>query len=340
MMHGLEHVSVPPRAIRWHFHRCGARGWRGDSASIPREGADHHFGARSRLGGRRDAGVEGRWQGAPAGAAHPARHDAATNAVLERKGARAALIVTKGFRDVLELGSQGRYDAYKLNAVKSRPLVPRSRCFEVSQRQLADGSIETPLDEEELESLVPKLKAEKVESIAVCFLNSYANDIHEERAVAILRPHLPTVCFCTSSGVSPEMREFPRFSTAACNAYVQPLMTSYLLKAQELLVANGFRCPLLLMTSGGGLVDAQSALAHPVRLVESGPAGGAVLAQQVAAELSRPVVALDMGGTTAKVSLARGGKEVTRGFEVDRQEPKGRVDVGIGLGGNDVNLQT
>ena len=246
----------------------------------------------------------------------------ATNAVLERKGARAALIVTKGFRDLLELGSGGRYDPYKLKALKSMPLIPRSRCFEVSQRQLADGSISTPLDEEELVSLVPKLKAEAVESIAVCFLNSYANDVHEERAVAILRPHLPGVWFCTSSGVSPEMREFERFSTAACNAYVQPLMSCYLREAQEALLAHGFTCPLLLMTSGGGLVDAFTAATQPVRLIESGPAGGAILAEQVARELRAPVLSLDMGGTTAKLCgiSSSGRAEVTRCFEVDRKE--------------------
>lgn len=176
----------------------------------------------------------------------------ATNAVLERQGAKSALITTKGFRDLLTIGFGGRHDRYNLKARKSPPLIARHLCFEVTQRHLPDGTELTPLDEAELEGLVPKLKEHGVESIAICFLHSYANDMHEERAMAVLRPLLPGVWFCTSSSVSPEIREFERFSTAAANAYVQPLMSRYLKDAQRSLVEHGFTCPLLLMTSGGG----------------------------------------------------------------------------------------
>jgi len=246
----------------------------------------------------------------------------ATNAVLERKGAKAALITTKGFRDILEIGFGGRYDRHNLRARKTPPLIPRHRCFEVSQRHLPDGSEVTPLNESEIESLVPKLKELGVESIALCFLHSYANNTHEERAIAILRPLLPGVWFCTSSSVSPEIREFERFSTAAANAYVQPLMSRYLKDAQQSLAAHGFGCPLLLMTSGGGLMDADTAVMFPVRLIESGPAGGAILAENVAREAkASEVLSLDMGGTTAKIcAILKGRAGVTRMFEVDRAQ--------------------
>ena len=205
----------------------------------------------------------------------------ATNAVLERRGAKAAIITTRGFRDVLDTGTSGRYDRYNLGATRAAPLIPRSLIFEASQRHSADGTELQALDEAELEALAPHLQALGVESIAVCFLHSYANNMHEERAVAVLRPLLPDVWFCTSSAVSPEMREYERFSTAAANAYVQPLISRYLKQAQGLLVEHGFLCPLLIMTSGGGLMDADTAALFPVRLIESGPAGGAVLAEQV-----------------------------------------------------------
>ena len=192
----------------------------------------------------------------------------------------------------------------------------------MAQRTLPDGSELEPVDEAEVEALADRLRAERVESISVCFLHSYANDAHEERVVAILRPLLPGVYFCTSSGVSPEIREFERFSTAAANAYVQPLMSSYLKEAQKVLIENGFACPLLLMTSGGGLMDADTAAMFPVRLIESGPAGGAVLAENVAREAqAEAVLSLDMGGTTAKLcAISRGRAGVTRKFEVDRAD--------------------
>ncbi|CAE7031952.1 unnamed protein product [Symbiodinium sp. CCMP2592] len=244
----------------------------------------------------------------------------ATNAVLERRGAKAAVITTKGFRDTLDIGRSGRYDRYKLNAKKAETLIPRSLCFEVSQRHAADGTELEALDEAELEALAPQLQALGVQSIAVCFLHSYMNTTHEERAVAVLRPLLPDVWFCTSSAVSPEIREYERFSTAAANAYVQPLMSRYLKEAQGLLLECGFGCPLLVMTSGGGLMDADTASLFPVRLIESGPAGGAVLAEQVAREAkAQEVLSLDMGGTTAKLcAISKGRAAVTRAFEVDR----------------------
>lgn len=246
----------------------------------------------------------------------------ATNAVLERRGARTAILTTEGFRDVLEVGSGGRHDLFDLKMEKTRPLVPRRLRFTIRQRHRADGAELEPLDEGGLHQVARKMRAAGVESVAICFLHSYANRTHEERAATILRTSIPGLHLCTSSAVSPEIREYERFSTAAVNAYVQPLMSQYLRDAQAKLDAAGFKCPLLLMTSGGGLTDADTAAKLPVRLVESGPAGGVMLAENVAREVGADdVLSLDMGGTTAKVCmLTKGRAVVAREFEVDRAE--------------------
>ena len=244
----------------------------------------------------------------------------ATNALIERKGARTALLTTAGFRDVLEMGYEKRYEHYDLELELPVPLVPRELRFPVEERTTAKGETWTPLNEEFLAKVFPRLKAEKVESVAIGFLHSYANDAHERRAGELLAAALPGIPVTLSSAVCPEIREYERFSTACANAYVQPLMTSYLDRLAAQLKRRGFACPLYLMTSGGGLTTLETARRFPVRLVESGPAGGAILSAGLARENALDeVLSFDMGGTTAKICfIGQGRPEQSRKFEVAR----------------------
>ncbi len=244
----------------------------------------------------------------------------ATNALIERKGARTALLTTAGFRDVIEMGYEKRYEHYDLELELPAPLVPRELRFPVVERMTAKGDIWKPLLENSLEKAVEKMKKEKVESVAIGFLHSYANDSHERRAAELLARALPGVPVTLSSAVCPEIREYERFSTACANAYVQPLMTSYLDRLAAQLKARGFACPTYLMTSGGGLTTLETARRFPVRLVESGPAGGAILSAGLArANALDEVLSFDMGGTTAKICfIGRGRPEQSRKFEVAR----------------------
>jgi len=244
----------------------------------------------------------------------------ATNAVIERKGARTALIGSQGFRDVLDIADEGRYDQYDIFLEKPRPLVPRRLRFTVSERIDIDGEVLTPLDEAALEALAPALRELGVESVAVGFLHAYRNPVHELRAREVLSRRLPEAMITLASEVCPEIREYERLSTACANAYVQPLMVRYLKRLEGELAALGLRCPIRLMTSGGGLTTLETAIAFPIRLVESGPAGGAILAAHLAGEagLDR-VLSFDMGGTTAKICLIEHGRAQTaRSFEIDR----------------------
>jgi len=244
----------------------------------------------------------------------------ATNAIIERRGAKVALLVTDGFRDVLEIGTESRYDQYELALVRPKPLVERPLRFAVRERMDARGGVRLVLNDADVRNVAQQLKAEKVESVAIVFMHSYANSDHERAAADLLRSEMPDLYITLSSEVCPEVREFERTSTAATNAYVQPLMDGYLARMQDKLNAMGFRGALCLMTSGGGLTSVETARKFPVRLVESGPAGGAVFAAQIAARLGeRKVLAFDMGGTTAKVSLIEDFRsETARVFEVDR----------------------
>jgi N-methylhydantoinase A len=244
----------------------------------------------------------------------------ATNAIIERRGARVALIATDGFRDVLEIGTESRYDQYELALVRPKPLVERPLRFTVRERMDARGCIRLALNEQDIATVAKTLKAKKIESVAIAFLHSYANPAHEQAAAKLLQSLMPELYITLSSEVCPEMREFERTSTAAANAYVQPLMDGYLARMQEKMKQMGFRGALCLMTSGGGLTSVETARKFPVRLVESGPAGGSVFAAQIAARLGeRKVLAFDMGGTTAKVSLIEDYRsETSRVFEVDR----------------------
>ncbi|MFY9316236.1 MAG: hydantoinase/oxoprolinase family protein [Burkholderiales bacterium] len=244
----------------------------------------------------------------------------ATNALIERKGAKTALVTTAGFRDVLEMGYEKRYEHYDLEIELPAPLVPRGLRFAVPERMTAKGRVDTPLDETALQALVEKLQQARVEAVAVGFLHSYANDAHERRAGELLARALPRVAITLSSAVCPEIREYERLSTACANAYVQPLMASYLERLAAELARRGFGCPLYLMTSGGGLTTLETARRFPVRLVESGPAGGAILSAGLARENRLDeVLSFDMGGTTAKICFIDGGRpEQSRRFEVAR----------------------
>jgi N-methylhydantoinase A len=245
----------------------------------------------------------------------------ATNAVIERKGAVTALITTEGFRDVLAIADESRFDQYDINLVKTAPLIPRERRLTVPERVRADGGVLLPLDEAAVVALVPVLRRLEVESVAIGFLHSYANPTHEQRCAEILHAALPELWLTLSSEVCPEIREYERFTTASANAYVQPRIASYLGRLERCLAAAGLTCPLFLMTSGGGLMTVAHARREPIRLIESGPAGGAILAARIAAECGlERVLSFDMGGTTAKICLIDDFKpDTARHFEIDRQ---------------------
>ncbi|HRD74345.1 MAG TPA: hydantoinase/oxoprolinase family protein [Hyphomicrobiaceae bacterium] len=244
----------------------------------------------------------------------------ATNAIIERKGARVALLTTEGFRDVIEIADESRFDQYDLMIEKPKPLVPRRLRFGVPERLDVTGKVRLALDERRLEAIVASLAAERIEAVAVAYLHSYVSAIHEERTRDVLAKRLPGLSVTLSSEVCPEMREWERTSTAVANAYVQPLMSGYLGRLERSLAEAGYRRPIHLITSGGSLTSLETAQRFPVRLVESGPAGGAILSAAIAAELGeKKVLSFDMGGTTAKVCLITDYEPMkARTFEVDR----------------------
>lgn len=254
----------------------------------------------------------------------------ATNAVIERKGAKTALLTTEGFRDVLALANEARYDQYDLNIDLPQPLVPRRWRLPVAERLDNTGKILLPLDEAAVRAHVPFMKAEGIESLAIGFIHGFVNPTHERRAAEIVREIWPELPISLSSEVSPEMREWERFSTTVANAYVQPLMARYLKQLDLGLRAAGLTCPLFLMLSGGGLTTIETAARFPIRLVESGPAGGAIFSAYVARQRGfEKVLSFDMGGTTAKVCLIDDFRpQASRTFEVARV---GRFKKGSGL---------
>ena len=228
----------------------------------------------------------------------------ATNALIERKGARTALITTDGLRDSLEMAYENRFDQYDINIDRAPPLVPRRLRWPVRERVRADGKILVPLDEVSVGALMPLIESEGIEALAIGFLHSYANPAHEQRVGEIIAAACPGVSITLSSEVCPEIREYERQSTACANAYVQPKMAGYLKRLEDELRRRGFACPFLLMTSGGGLTSLETAIRFPIRLVESGPAGGVILAVDIARQCGlENAVSYDMGGTTAKICL-------------------------------------
>lgn len=244
----------------------------------------------------------------------------ATNALIERRGAKTALLTTRGFRDVVEMRTENRFEQYDLNLVLPPPLVARDSRFVVDGRIGAKGRELIPLDETEVAAFADQVSKNGYESIAVGFLHSYANPDHERRAREIIHERNSRLSVSISSEVSPQMREFDRFSTVCANAFVRPLMESYIRRLIDRLSEIGATCPVFMIHSGGGLVSAETAMQFPVRLLESGPAGGAIYAADIAERhgLDR-ILSFDMGGTTAKICLVENFVPRTaRTFEVAR----------------------
>ena len=244
----------------------------------------------------------------------------ATNALIERKGARTALVTTAGFRDSLEIAWEHRFEQYDIYMERPDPLVSRDLRFGVPERVAADGAVLMALDEQAVRDVAGELRGRKIEAVAVCFLHSFTNEMHERRAGAILAEELPGVAISLSCEVCPEIREYERTSTTIANAYVLPRMAGYLGELEANLKKEGIAGALLLMMSSGGITTVDTARRFPVRLVESGPAGGAILALTVAAENGlAKAVAFDMGGTTAKLTLLDDLQlQRSRQFEVAR----------------------
>ena len=245
----------------------------------------------------------------------------ATNLLIERQGSPVALLTTRGFRDSIEIRNENRFEQYDVNIDLPSPLVPRSLRFGIPERIGAAGQVLLPLDEDHVARLVPDLCQSGVKSVAIGFLHSYRNPEHEQRTRDIVMSETSELEITLSSEVAPEMREFERISTACANAYVQPLMSNHLRSLDKLLREDGFNCPLFLMLSGGGITTLETAVRFPVRLVESGPAGGAIFSSYIANLLGlSEVLSYDMGGTTAKICLIDEGQpQTSRSFEVARE---------------------
>ena len=244
----------------------------------------------------------------------------ATNALIERRGAKTALITTEGFRDVIEMRTESRFEQYDLNLTLPEPLLPRQMRYTVPGRMDASGNELLPLTRADIEPIVAQIKAAGYESVAVGLIHSYLNDAHEKLVGDVLAEMMPDVMVSLSCEVSPQMREYERFNTVVANAYIKPLMKSYLGRLEGRLREEGVECNIFLMHSGGGIISIGSAAEFPVRLVESGPAGGAVFAANIAARYGLDkVLSFDMGGTTAKICLIKNQTPKTsRVFEVAR----------------------
>ena len=244
----------------------------------------------------------------------------ATNALIERRGAKTALITTRGFRDVIEMRTESRFEQYDLNLTLPEPLLPRQQRYTLEERVSAAGEVLIPLDRAAVEALVDEIAVAGYESVAVGLIHSYLNDAHETMVRDVLAEKLPGVMVSLSSEVSPQMREYERFNTVVANAYIKPLMKSYLGRLEGRLQAEGVACTIFLMHSGGGIISLENAAEFPVRLVESGPAGGAVFAANIASRYGLDkVLSFDMGGTTAKICLIKNQTPKTsRVFEVAR----------------------
>jgi len=243
-----------------------------------------------------------------------------TNAIIERKGAKTALMTTQGFRDSIEIGRENRYELYDLMLDQPRPLVPRYLRFDVSQRTLADGSTLQSLDEHEVEQLAKELADNGIEAVAICFLHSFTNPADERAARAAIQRIAPSLRVSISSEVNPEIREFERASTTIANVYVQAKVEQYLRELERRLARLGFLGNFFLMLSSGGIATVDTAVRFPVRLLESGPAAGALAATSVgkAAGLN-DLLSFDMGGTTAKLCVIADGRPlIAQDFEVDR----------------------
>ncbi len=244
----------------------------------------------------------------------------ATNALIERRGAKTVLVTTQGFRDVIEMRTESRFEQYDLNLELPDPLLQRQSRLTVKERMNASGEVLIALDRQDVQRVVEQIESAGYESVAIGLLHSYANPEHERIVRDEITKRLPDVMISLSSEVSPQMREYERFNTVVANAYIKPLMKSYLGRLEGRLLTEGVNCPIFLMHSGGGIISIDSAAEFPVRLVESGPAGGAVFAANIAARYGLDkVLSFDMGGTTAKICLIKNQTPKTsRVFEVAR----------------------
>ncbi|MEM9221906.1 MAG: hydantoinase/oxoprolinase family protein [Pseudomonadota bacterium] len=253
-----------------------------------------------------------------------------TNALIERKGAKTALVTTRGFRDAVEIAREHRFDMYDLWMERPTPIAPRHLRFEVKERILADGTVHEPLDETSVEALVPILREMGVEAVAVCLIHAYRNDHHERRVGEILRAGLPGIALSLSCEVNPEIREYDRASTTLCNVYVKGIAEAYLGRLENGLQKRELTGALYVMQSQGGVCDVATASDYPVRLIESGPAAGALAAAAYGNLIgAKDLLSFDMGGTTAKACLILDGEPlIAPEFEADR---KYRFKKGSGL---------
>ena len=244
-----------------------------------------------------------------------------TNALIERRGAKTALVSTAGFEDSIEIAREHRFDMYDLRMRRPEPLATRDRRFGVTERILADGSVHTPLDMNALEMVIEAIRDTDVAAVGVCLLHAYANPAHEQAVGARLKEALPGVAITLSSEVAPEIREYERTSTVLANAYVQGIAEKYLDRMLKRLGETGAPKRLYIMQSDGGLITPSTAARFPIRLVESGPAAGALAAASHARAMGlQNVISFDMGGTTAKAALIVDGQPLTAPeFEVDRR---------------------
>lgn len=244
----------------------------------------------------------------------------ATNALIEKRGARVVTVTTEGFRDILEIAYERRYSQYDINLEKTDLLVSRDRSLTIRERMSAAGEVLIPLDEAAVAGLIDQIDVTDAGAVAICLLHAYANPAHEQRLRALIASSRPNLAISISSEVSPEAREFDRLCTTVANAYIQPLMARYLAAFEARFAAEGLGCPILMMTAGGGMTTIATAAQFPIRLVESGPAGGAILAARIASECGLDeVLSFDMGGTTAKLCLIdNGAPQTSRAFEIAR----------------------
>jgi len=253
-----------------------------------------------------------------------------TNVAIERKGAKTGLITTKGFRDILEIAREVRYDLYDLFIRFPRPLVPRRLRIGVAERVLTDGSVHTPLDETELREAFRFFRREGVEAVGICFLHAYRNPVHERRAAEVALEEIPSAVISLSHIVHPEPKEYERTSTTLLDAYVKPVATNYLDDLARGLSDAGYQRPFYVMLSNGGTATVEVAKRFPIRMLESGPAAGVEAAAFYGRALRiSKLLSFDMGGTTAKLCIIKDGKAArTRTFEVDRVN---RFKVGSGI---------
>ena len=244
----------------------------------------------------------------------------ATNALIERRGANTAFVTSQGFRDVIEMRTEGRFEQYDLNLKLPPPLISREHRYVVDGRIASTGRELAPLDEAGLQTVAQRIRDGGYDSVAIGFIHAYVNAAHERRAREIIAAEIPDISISISSEVSPQVREFERFNTVCANAFIKPLMASYLARLVERFQDEGGQCPVFMMHSGGGLISVDSAIEFPVRLLESGPAGGAIYAADFAARYGLDkVLSYDMGGTTAKICLIeKRVPKTARTFEVAR----------------------